>query len=73
MKEQRSPLRKKNEQSGLDFKFIKFITRKLIRIKNRPDTSGVSQSFSFFYPFEVQIMDAASYDQILLAIRASSL
>lgn len=58
-------LRKKNEQSGLDFKFIKFITRKLIRIKNRPDTSGVSQSFSFFYPFEVQIMDAASYDQIL--------
>ncbi|MBL7671232.1 MAG: TIGR04552 family protein [Bdellovibrionaceae bacterium] len=57
-------LRKLNEQSGGDFKFIKFITRKLIRVRSKGDSSGVSQSFSFFYPFEVQIMDSDAYKRI---------
>jgi uncharacterized protein (TIGR04552 family) len=43
-------LRKLNEQSGQDFRFIKFITRKLIQVQNPG-----RENFSFFYPFEVQI------------------
>lgn len=42
--------RKLNNFSGSNYKFIKFICRKLIRI----------QGFSFFYPYEVQIMDKAA-------------
>jgi uncharacterized protein (TIGR04562 family) len=52
--------RKPNEQSSSDFRFIKFITRKLIHIpQNNKET------FSFFYPYEVQIMDQKSYEQIM--------
>ncbi len=47
--------RKPNDQSSKDFKFIKFITRKLIHIQ--PEGK---ERFSFFYPFEVQIMDEKS-------------
>jgi uncharacterized protein (TIGR04562 family) len=57
-------IRKLNEQSGVDFKFIKFITRKLIRVRAKTDPSGGSEFFSFFYPFEVQIMDASAYERI---------
>lgn len=53
--------RKPNEQSGRDFQFIKFITRKLITV--RP--VGKEESFSFFYPFEVQIMDEKGHQAIL--------
>lgn len=53
--------RKLNEQSARDFQFIKFITRKLIRI--RPQ--GSQEEFSFFYPFEVQILDEKSYQKAL--------
>lgn len=52
--------RKPNEQSSQDFRFIKFITRKLITINpvgQRP--------FSFFYPYEVQIMDKESHQLAL--------
>lgn len=48
--------RKPNEQSADDFRFIKFITRKLIHVA---PIAG-KESFSFFYPFEVQIMDEKS-------------
>lgn len=48
--------RKSNEQSSQKFRFIKFITRKLIHI--RPEGK---EAFSFFYPFEVQVMDESSY------------
>jgi uncharacterized protein (TIGR04562 family) len=51
--------RKSNTFSGADYRFIKFIARKLIRVKTE------AGSFSFFYPFEVQIMDKASYEKIL--------
>lgn len=48
--------RKPNEQSATDFRFIKFITRKLITISPRGQ-----KPFSFFYPYEVQIMDQESH------------
>ena len=51
--------RKPNEQSGEDFRFIKFITRKLIRVQ-----PPGKEAFSFFYPFEVQIMDEKAQGMI---------
>ncbi|MBX2986351.1 MAG: TIGR04552 family protein [Bdellovibrionaceae bacterium] len=52
--------RKANEQSDTQFQFIKFITRKLIEV-NIPGRD----SFSFFYPFEVQILDARAHERAL--------
>jgi uncharacterized protein (TIGR04562 family) len=46
------------------YKFIKFISRKLIRI--RVEKNGKSEKMQFFYPFEVQIM---SYDTYLNNMR----
>jgi uncharacterized protein (TIGR04562 family) len=56
--EQKNLFRKNNEQSATDFKFIKFISRKLIRIQPQ----GAQEEFSFFYPFEVQIMDQKAFE-----------
>ena len=53
-------LRKNNAFSGVDYKFIKFINRKLIHIK--PEGK---EAFSFFYPFEIQIMDRKAHEGIL--------
>lgn len=57
-------IRKVNQQSSTEFKFIKFITRKLIRVTPKSD-SAARHPFTFFYPFEVQIMDSLSYDQVM--------
>ena len=46
--------KKHNKFSSKDYKFIKFIGRKLIHTENR--------KIKFFYPFEVQIMDQKTYD-----------
>ncbi|WP_374028709.1 TIGR04552 family protein [Bdellovibrio bacteriovorus] len=54
-------LRKENFFSGSDYQFIKFISRKLIHIKPQ----GSKEAFSFFYPFEVQIMDEKAHQKIL--------
>lgn len=54
-------LRKENFFSGEDYRFIKFIARKLIQIK----PTGGKEAFSFFYPFEVQIMDQSAHQKIL--------
>lgn len=54
-------LRKENFFSGADYRFIKFIARKLIHVKPIPG----QEEFSFFYPFEVQIMDQAAHAKIL--------
>jgi uncharacterized protein (TIGR04562 family) len=54
-------LRKENSFSGEDYKFIKFISRKLIHVT----PNGEKDPFSFFYPFEVQIMDQAAHQKIL--------
>lgn len=50
--------RKGNHFSAKDYRFIKFISRKLIRI---PKTDGGQPEISFFYPFEIQILDLESY------------
>ncbi len=47
--------RKFNPFSSSEYRFVKFIVRKLIRVDSQP------QPISFFYPYEVQILDYASY------------
>ena len=49
-------VRKENSFSDSEYKFIKFICRKLITV--RRDNGS---PFSFFYPFEVQIVDEVSF------------
>ncbi len=43
---------KTNKFSGTDYRFIKFICRKLVNLETDKD-----KKFNFFYPFEVQIID----------------
>lgn len=52
--------RKENPFSSHDFKYIKFITRQLIKI----ESVGSGKPFSFFFPFEIQIMNEASFQKI---------
>lgn len=54
-------LEKHNTFTSRDYRFIKFITRQLVRV-NDPNTQ---KSFSFFYPYEVQVMD---YDHYLRSL-----
>ena len=53
--------RKVNEQSDQNFRFIKFISRRLVQVA---PTTG-KEPFSFFYPYEVQIMDDSAHKSIL--------
>lgn len=50
-------LRKENAFSGHDYRFIKFIARRLVKIPFDND----KKTLSFYYPFEVQILDESSY------------
>lgn len=50
-------LEKHNKFTSRDYRFIKFITRQLVRVTH-PETQ---KSFSFFYPYEVQILDHEHY------------
>lgn len=50
-------LEKHNAFTSRDYRFIKFITRQLVRVTH-PETQ---KSFSFFYPYEVQILDREHY------------
>ncbi len=50
-------LEKHNMFTSRDYRFIKFITRQLVRVMH-PETG---KSFSFFYPYEVQILDYEHY------------
>lgn len=52
-------LAKTNEFSDPDYRFIKFINRKLITVSVGP--SDAQRAFRFFYPFEIQIMDQETY------------
>lgn len=54
-------LTKGNHFSGSDYRFMKFITRKLIKI-HLPE---LGRTMRFFYPFEVQLMDYNTYLQSL--------
>jgi uncharacterized protein (TIGR04562 family) len=57
-------LKKENSFSGNDYQFIKFISRKLIQIKSEDKNDSKGENFSFFYPYEVQIMDKSAYSKI---------
>jgi uncharacterized protein (TIGR04552 family) len=59
-------VKKLNQYSGENYKFIKFINRQLIHI-GAPSASGsgMGPGFDFFYPYEIQILDKASYQAIL--------
>ena len=48
-----------NEFSGSDYRFIKFINRKLITIS--VGFGDRQRAFRFFYPYEIQIMDYETY------------
>lgn len=52
--------RKSNEQTSVDFRFIKFITRKMIEVP----VEG-RDPIRFFYPFEVQIMDERAHEAMI--------
>lgn len=52
-------LQKYNEFSGKEYKFIKFINRKLVTVSIGEGESR--HAFRFFYPFEIQIMDHKTY------------
>lgn len=54
-------LRKENSFSGAKHKFIKFISRRMILTKSEKKEQGIQ----FFYPFEVQVMDEASYLEVM--------
>lgn len=53
-------LKRENSFSGDDYRFIKLIARRLIRVA--PEAGATE--FPFFFPFEIQILDAASYKRI---------
>lgn len=56
-------LEKENQFSGPEYRFLKFINRKLITV---PIGDGDQRrQFRFFYPFEVQIMDQETYNRNL--------
>lgn len=48
-----------NPFTSKDFKFLKFITRQFLKINRGPD----KPEFTFFYPFEVQILDKETFDK----------
>ena len=52
-------LEKHNEFSGSDYRFIKFINRKLITVTVGENEKR--QRFRFFYPYEIQVMDYNTY------------
>lgn len=50
---------KENKFTDPEYKFVKFISRKLIRIE--VERKGKFEMLQFFYPFEVQIMNYETY------------
>jgi uncharacterized protein (TIGR04562 family) len=52
--------KKDNPYSSQDFRYIKFISRKLVKV----DSLGSGKPFAFFYPFEIQIMNEESFKKI---------
>ena len=52
-------LQKANEFSGPEYRFIKFINRKLITVSL--GAGDRVRDFRFFYPYEIQIMDYNTY------------
>lgn len=52
-------LQKENEFSGPEYRFVKFISRKLITVAVGP--AETQRAFRFFYPYEIQVMDYETY------------
>ncbi|MGE0526458.1 MAG: TIGR04552 family protein [Bdellovibrionales bacterium] len=50
-------LEKPNQFTSREYKFVKFITRQLVRVT----LAETQKSFTFFYPYEVQILDYEHY------------
>lgn len=50
---------RENEFSGPEYRFVKFINRKLITVALGAVES--QRAFRFFYPFEIQVMDYETY------------
>lgn len=50
-------LKKENNFTSANYKFLKFITRRLIKIQ----MPNESKPMTFFYPYEIQIMDYQTY------------
>lgn len=57
-------VKKENKYSADNYKFIKFIARKNIVIENANPSRQHERPLSFFYPFEVQILDEVSFKKI---------
>lgn len=49
----------KNEFTSEKFKFVKFISRRFLKIDRGPDKDPLK----FFYPFEVQLIDEETFEQ----------
>lgn len=58
-KERAEYVEKANEFSGKEYRFLKFINRKLITVQ--VGSAGQLRDFRFFYPFEIQVMDYTTY------------
>ncbi|MES2964123.1 MAG: TIGR04552 family protein [Bdellovibrionota bacterium] len=57
-------LEKPNQFSGSEYRFLKFINRKLISV---PIGDGEQRrAFRFFYPYEIQVMDQETYARNLM-------
>ena len=57
-------LEKPNQFSGSEYRFLKFINRKLITV---PIGDGDQRrAFRFFYPYEIQVMDQETYARNLM-------
>jgi uncharacterized protein (TIGR04562 family) len=48
----------KNKFTSKDFKFLKFISRRFLKIDRGPDKNPLN----FFYPFEIQILDKKTHE-----------
>ena len=55
--------RKENSFSAQEFKYVKFICRRLIRVPLAMSDKSL-KDFQFFYPFEVQIMTQDVFDMV---------
>jgi uncharacterized protein (TIGR04562 family) len=56
-------LEKANQFSGPEYKFVKFINRKLVTVAVGAGTD--ERAFRFFYPYEIQVMDQETYSRNL--------
>ena len=52
---------KLNLFSSKDYSFVKFITRRLIRVDLQQEEGDRNKELNFFYPYEVQIVDYETY------------